>query len=76
MVFLRDMTTTYTVCCTIRTGTRPRGCAFQGRYDQFIVEFNSVVDSEVMTIEQFNDIVAEIDQIMVDNLDLSVEQNV
>jgi hypothetical protein len=65
----------YGLGCTVLRGTRPRRCAFSARYDQFIVEFNSVIDPEAMTIEQFNAIVAEIDRIMVDNLDLSVEQN-
>lgn len=65
----------YGIGCTVLRGTRPRRCAFSARYDQFIVEFNSVIDPEVMTIQQFNAIVAEIDRIMVDNLDLSSEQN-
>lgn len=43
-------------------------CKYMAQYEEFVVIFTSTISPEVMTIEQFEDVVEGIDEIMVTNL--------
>lgn len=64
--FKSRMADQYYVACTINNIAGPKQvCEFMAQYDEFVVIFSSGIRPGIMTIEQFKDVIGEIDQIMV-----------
>jgi hypothetical protein len=58
----------YMACVINTVVTTKQVCEAMWQYDEFVVVFSSIMDTDLMTLEQFKGVVTEIDQIMVSYL--------
>ena len=54
----------YMACVINTVVTTKQVCQAMWQYDEFVVVFSSIMDPDLMTLEQFKGVVKEIDQIM------------
>lgn len=59
----------YRVACAINNVAGEQlVCKFMAQYEEFVVIFSSVIDSDTTTVSGFNELVEQIDKIMLDHL--------
>jgi hypothetical protein len=63
----------HVACATIEMVGRGVVCKVIARYEEFGVQFHSNISSEIMSLEEFNTIVCQIDALFVARLELSDE---
>ncbi len=59
----------YRVACAINNiAGKQRVCKFMAQYQEFVIIFSTVIDSDTTSVSGFNELVEQIDRIMIDHL--------